>query len=70
MEAIMRNLRDEILVPPEKRDGRFMVCSICGGEYSASSGDYFFIIDPDYQFKCCGKTVEIVRRSCTLHPVH
>jgi len=64
MKAIKKNLSDEVLNPT----GRFMFCSECGSEYSANKGDYFQYSE-DFEFKCCGKTMEICVRQTRIKKV-
>ena len=58
MKAILKNLKDQVLTD----DKKLMLCKICGAEYSANSGDYFLIIDPEYKFKCCNRTMGLVEK--------
>jgi hypothetical protein len=58
MKAILKNLKDQILT----RDNKIMYCPYCGAEYSANSGDYFMINNPNYKFQCCGITMELVTK--------
>jgi hypothetical protein len=39
------------LVLDKQREGEFLYCPACGGEYSASSGDYWNLPD-DYNLFC------------------
>ena len=55
MKAIYKNLKDQILT----NDNAVMYCTKCGSEFSANSGDYFMINNPEYRFKCCKKTMEL-----------
>jgi len=58
MIAKKSNMRDGIL---DKTYKALMLCTVCGGEYSADSGDYFNYKD-DYIFKCCGKPCLLVTK--------
>jgi len=58
MKAILKNLKDQILTD----DCRLMYCPYCGSEYSANAGDYFYINDLNHKFKCCGQTMELVKK--------
>jgi len=58
MKAILKNLKDQIL----SDDNRIMYCPLCGAEYSANSGDYFMLTNPNHKFKCCNNTMELVTK--------
>jgi hypothetical protein len=57
-----KDLADSIL--DKKRAGEFMFCPSCGGEYSASSGDYWNLPE-DYVFKCgeCKNEMQLATKS-------
>ena len=56
---IKKDLSD--LVLNKNRAGEYLYCSNCGGEYSASSGDYWNLAD-DYVFVCsCGHNLCLAR---------
>ena len=40
-------------------------CSVCSGEYSATSGDYFQYSD-DYQFTCCEEPCQLVTKKTVI----
>ena len=62
MRAVLKNLTDQILTD----DNTIMRCSECGAEYSAHKGDYdWYIVDPDYEFKCCDLTMDLVTKKVT-----
>ena len=56
--AILKNLHDQILT----NNNKIMKCFICGAEYSANSGDYWHINNPNYKFKCCDKMMSLVTK--------
>ena len=58
MKATLKNLKDQISTD----DNKIMYCSVCGAEFSANIGDYFMINDPEYQFKCCNKTMQLATK--------
>lgn len=47
------------------RRGELLYCRKCGGEYSATRGDYWNM-DPRKPFKCCGVNMLLVTRQCRL----
>jgi len=50
----MSDLKDEVFGSKE-RTGRFLYCTQCGAEYSAHSGDYWYLA-LDHKFIChCGE---------------
>jgi len=62
MEAILKNLKNQVGLNINPRDkGINMFCRICGSSYSANSGDYFMINDPEYKFKCCNEVMILGR---------
>jgi hypothetical protein len=65
MKAILKNLKDQIL----SDDRAMMYCTKCGGEYSANAGDYFMVSDPEYRFKCCGRTMELVIKTTNYESI-
>ncbi len=44
--------------------GAFLNCSRCGGEYSAESGDYWYM-DADTVMECCGEPMQLARKLTT-----
>lgn len=63
MQAIKRNLRDEVFV--KHPDKRFMYCQFCGAEYSAHNGDYWNVPD-DHEFRCCDVTMLIATKETMI----
>ena len=64
MEAIRRNLKDQILT----NDNAIMVCNVCGSECSANAGDYWNYPD-NHVFTCCGKVMSIVTKHIVYRDV-
>ena len=54
-----KTLRGSTTVDP------FLYCSRCHGEYSANRDDYFRAT-PTTRFRCCGRSLQLVRRSVRL----
>jgi len=59
MIAKLKNLTDTVQMD-EKGSDEIMRCNVCGREYSANLGDYFWVADPECVFKCCGEPLELV----------
>ena len=52
----VKRLSDQVL--DKSRADQFLYCGVCGGEYSASSGDYWNC-SPDHELKCCDEPLEL-----------
>lgn len=55
MIAKMKHLKDQTI----EGGIEVMYCEVCGAQYSANSGDYFMITDPEYIFRCCGEPMKL-----------
>lgn len=58
MKAIKKNLEDQTITG---NHNVIMFCPQCGAEFSANAGDYWNCAD-DFEFKCCGRTMELVTK--------
>ena len=52
MKAYIKNLKEQT----GTTDKTIALCHVCGSEYSANKGDYWFM-SPDETLKCCGNTI-------------
>lgn len=55
----VRDLVDQVF--EVKYPGRFLLCRICGGEYSAHKGDYWNH-PQEYVFKCCDEPMSLMTK--------
>jgi hypothetical protein len=49
--------------------GTLLWCQTCGGEYSATQGDYFLRV-PDSILTCCEQPLELVFKQTVFTPVN
>lgn len=46
---------------PEQAGAAFLWCESCGGEYSATRGDYFWMSAAD-EFTCCDEDLQLATK--------
>ena len=70
MIAQYKHLHDHI-VEPQYSDV-FMLCTLCGTEYSANRGDYFWVYDEDFIFTCedCSEPLQLMTKKTAYRAAH
>lgn len=66
MKAYIKNLTDQIGQPEPLA---IALCKICGSEYSANKGDYWYLL-PEESIVCCGNSIcELVTKETVYKQV-